>query len=111
MSESEMIARSWTSRIRTSDEQQYGDYVRNTGIRDFARTPGNLGAQVLMRTLGDGTSEVTVLSWWDSIESIGAFAGADPQIARYYPEDDHFLLEKPIAVEHHRVVVNLSGEH
>jgi hypothetical protein len=39
----------------------------------------------------------------DSWEAIKAFAGEDPGIARYYPEDDAFLLEKPERVEHYEV--------
>jgi heme-degrading monooxygenase HmoA len=31
---------------------------------------------------------------WDSLDSIKQFAGADPELAKYYPEDDEFLLEK-----------------
>ena len=31
---------------------------------------------------------------WDSLESIKKFAGAEPELAKYYPEDDNFLLEK-----------------
>ena len=31
---------------------------------------------------------------WDSIESVKKFAGEHPEIAKYYPEDDSFLLEK-----------------
>ena len=30
----------------------------------------------------------------DSIDSIKKFAGAKPELAKYYPEDDNFLLEK-----------------
>lgn len=59
---------------------------------------------MLMRSLGDGTTEVTTLSWWESLDCIKAFAGDDLEMARYYPEDDRFLLEKPLKVEHHRVV-------
>ena len=36
--------------------------------------------------------------------SAPAFAGDDISIARYYPEDDEFLLEKNEHVEHWEVV-------
>ncbi len=98
------IVRRWTSRIRSCDEQAYSDYIRRTGLEDYRKTPGNLGAQMLLRPLGDGTTEVTTLSWWSSMESITAFAGPDPEIARYYPDDDRFLLERPVSVEHHWIV-------
>jgi heme-degrading monooxygenase HmoA len=99
-----IILRRWTSRIRTSAEAAYVDYVKRTGMDDYARTPGNLGAQMVLRALGDGTSEVTTLSWWSDMAAIHAFAGEDAEVARYYPDDDAFLLEKPERVEHHRVV-------
>ncbi len=31
---------------------------------------------------------------WDSLDSIKNFAGAEPELAKYYPEDDDFLLNK-----------------
>jgi heme-degrading monooxygenase HmoA len=99
-----MIMRKWSGIIRTADETAYTTYIEETGMRHYAGTPGNLGAQMLMRALGDGTSEVTTLSWWTSLDVIAAFAGADYERARYYPEDDRFLLERPERVEHYRVV-------
>lgn len=103
MSEPQILRR-WTSRIRSCDEDAYSNYIRSTGLEDYRRTPGNVGAQMLLRPLGDGTTEVTTLSWWTSMEAITAFAGPDAEIARYYPEDDRFLLEKPVSVEHHWIV-------
>ncbi|UIJ45086.1 antibiotic biosynthesis monooxygenase [Sphingomonas cannabina] len=110
----EVILRRWSARIRTADERAYADYILATGLDDYRATPGNLGYQMLFRALGDGTSEVTTLSWWTSLAAIEAFAGADPTLARYYPEDDRFLLDRPERVEHHRVaagsdVVTLAG--
>jgi heme-degrading monooxygenase HmoA len=104
LSEPAIILRRWVSRIRTADEATYVDYIAKTGISDYRATPGNLGAQMLLRPLGDGTSEVTTLSWWPNMDAIRAFAGEDVETARYYPDDERFLLEKPERVEHHRVV-------
>ena len=59
---------------------------------------------MLFRALGDGTSEVTTLSWWRSMDDVKGFAGEDTAIARYYPEDARYLLTRPLNVEHHRVV-------
>ena len=104
MSEATIILRRWSSRIRSADEADYVAYIEATGLKDYRATPGNLGCQMLMRALGDGTTEVATLSWWESMAAITAFAGDDPEVARYYPEDDRFLLEQPEQVEHHRVV-------
>jgi len=99
-----IILRRWSARIRTTDEADYIAYITGTGLDDYRATPGNLGAQMLVRTLGNGESEVTTLSWWESLDTIRAFAGEDVEVARYYPEDDRFLLTRPDHVEHHRVV-------
>ncbi|MCJ8157348.1 hypothetical protein [Sphingomonas sp. LaA6.9] len=100
-----IILRRWTGRIRTADRDAYVHYIEGTGGADYRNTHGNLGFQMLMRDLGDGTSEVTTLSWWISLEAIRGFAGEDISRARYYPEDDRFLLERPEHVEHHEVML------
>ncbi len=104
-----LILRRWCSRIRTSDRSAYVEYIRATGVADYLATDGNLGCEMLMRDLGDGSTEVTTLSWWSSMDAVRAFAGDDVERARYYPEDDAFLLDKPDKVEHHDVVVEEIG--
>jgi heme-degrading monooxygenase HmoA len=107
-----MIFRKWTGRIRTEARSTYVAYIVQTGLADYAKTPGNRGYQMVTRDLGDGTTEVSTMSWWDSMDSIRAFAGEDPNRARYYPEDDAFLVERPEHVEHSEVtaaaIVSLS---
>jgi len=70
------ILRRWASRIRTEDRSAYTGYVERTGIGDYGSTEGNLGFQMLLRDIGDGTTEVVTLSWWTSIAAIH-FAGED----------------------------------
>lgn len=101
-----MILRRWTGRVRTAEKAAYAGYIEGTGGTDYTSTPGNLGFQMLFRDLGDGTSEVTTLSWWRSLDDIRGFAGEDIDIARYYPEDDRFLLDRPKTVDHFDVAKN-----
>ena len=103
MTGDQAILRKWSGRIRSGDRQAYVDYVGATGAGDYAKAPGNLGHQVLTRDLGDGTTEITTLSWWRSMDAVRHFSGPEPEIARYYPEDDRFLLDRPKYVEHHMV--------
>jgi heme-degrading monooxygenase HmoA len=98
-----MIFRKWSGRIRTEEVDEYVAYVEETGGVHYAQTQGNLGYQILLRDLGDGTSEVSTISWWTDLDAVRRFAGDDYAIARYYPEDDHYLLERPELVEHHEV--------
>lgn len=64
---------------------------------------------MLLRDLGDGVTEVSTISWWTSVDAIKAFAGDDYARARYYPEDDRYLLEKPDGVEHADVAIDGLG--
>src|SRR3954447_23075109 len=94
-----MILRRWTGRIRTADKAEYAAYIIRTGGEDYLKTPGNLGWQMVFRDLDDSASEVSTLSWWTDMAAIRAFAGPEPQVARYYPEDDRFLLDRPANVD------------
>jgi heme-degrading monooxygenase HmoA len=104
-----VILRRWRGRIRTAEREAYAAYIARTGGSDYRSTPGNIAYQMTMRDLGDGSSEVVTLSWWRSLDAIRAFAGDPIDVARYYPEDDHYLLERPLTVEHHHIVAGAPG--
>ncbi len=99
-----VIMRKWTAIVRSTDVADYTRYVETTGVEDYQGIDGNLGHQIVVRDLADGTSEFSTLSWWSSMEAIRAFAGEKPELARYYPEDDQYLLSRPETVEHFEVV-------
>jgi hypothetical protein len=40
---------------------------------------------------------------WDSMEAIQAFAGDQPEVAVFYPEDDRYLVERQETVSHYEV--------
>ena len=104
-----MIMRIWRGTTRHEDAERYARYVRNTGFGEYLETPGNLGAHLVQRDLGDRVETATV-AFWESWEAITAFAGDDPSLAHYYPEDDGFLLDRPKLVEHYEVVAStLAG--
>jgi heme-degrading monooxygenase HmoA len=103
-----MIARIWRGRIRASDVTAYREYIGATGLVDYRATPGNQGAYMLTR-IGGETAHVITLSLWDRLESIRAFAGDDLTRARYYPQDERFLLEFPEHVEHFDVLGNSTN--
>jgi len=97
-----MIARIWRGATRASDAEVYEAYVQETGIAHYKQTPGNLGAWLLTRIVGD-RCEFIALSHWESREAIAAFAGADINKAVYYPEDDRYLIERADEVEHYEI--------
>lgn len=98
-----MIARMWHGRTHAVDADVYAAYLYRSGIPDYRRTPGNRGAWVLRRLEGDVAHFVT-LTFWESREAITAFAGAEIETARYYPEDKRYLLEFEPTVVHYNVL-------
>lgn len=98
-----MIARMWRGWIRTGDRAAYVDYVEQTGMSEYRRTPGNRGAHLLTRDLDDGRTEIVTLSFWDSRDVIVGFAGHDISRAVFYPEDDRYLVDRETTVTHFEV--------
>ncbi len=102
------VLREWRAEIRRALKDSYVQYVKATGLAAYLRTPGNLGAAVAVRDLDLERSEIVTLSWWTDVEAIKAFAGADIGRARYYPEDDRFLLTRPERVLHYEATAPAS---
>ena len=97
-----MIARTWDGVTEARRGDEYAAYVRRTGVAELAATEGNRGVYLLRRA-EDGHAHFRVISLWDSMEGIRRFAGKDPDRARYYPEDEKFLLALTPTVEHYEV--------
>ncbi len=94
-----MVVRTWRGWTRAEDADRYVEYVRETGLKAYRETPGNRGAWILRRTVGDRCEFVTV-SVWDSLDDIRGFAGDEIERAVFYPEDDAFLVERELTVDH-----------
>jgi len=99
-----MLARSWDGATRAEDGNEYVEYLRRTGVADLTATGGNRGVFVLRREDGERTC-FRLVSLWDSLDAVRRFAGDDPERARYYPEDERFLLALSPGVEHYEVVI------
>lgn len=100
-----MIARRWRGATPADRAEAYTEYLNRTGVPDYRATPGNRGVYVLRRIEGD-RAVFELISLWDSLDAIKAFAGDDVERARYYPEDDDYLLEREPTVDHFDVVVS-----
>lgn len=99
-----MIARLWHGAVAAEKADAYFDYLQKTGVPDSRATPGNRGVVVLGRRDAE-VAHFLFISLWQSREAIHAFAGDDPEKARYYPEDPDFLLELEPTVSHYEVLV------
>jgi heme-degrading monooxygenase HmoA len=100
-----MIARVWKGAVRRDDADEYAVYMRRTGIAEYAATPGNQGAWMLRRDIGDIT-EFVAFTLWESWDAIRAFAGEDYEAAVFYPEDDRFLVQRDLSAAHYEVAAD-----
>ena len=99
-----MIARIWHGITESKDADEYLGYIKKTGVTDATGTEGNRGVYVLREIEGD-RAHFIFISLWSSTEAIGRFAGSEIVRARYYPEDEKFLLKLEPFVEHYEVLV------
>ena len=97
-----MIGRIWRGTTRAQDSDAYLSYLEKTGLPDYEATPGNRGVLVLRR-LQEETAEFLLISFWEDFDAVRRFAGAEPERAVYYPEDERFLLGKEPNVAHYEV--------
>jgi heme-degrading monooxygenase HmoA len=97
-----VIARLWFGRTKAEDYDAYLAYLEESGVAALRTTPGNRGVMVLRRLDGD-EAEFGVMSFWDSLDDVKAFAGEDVDVARYFPDDERFLLDFPPRLKHFEV--------
>lgn len=100
-----MFAREWKARCPLHQKQGFIKYLHQTGIKETSSTAGFKGAQIFTRDFED-KAEITLITYWDSLGAIKAFAGDDIGVARLYPEDYTYELEPDNSVTHHKVVEN-----
>ena len=103
-----MVGRTWRGSTRAADADRYAAYIAETGLAAYRSTPGNRGAWLLHRVVGD-RAEFLALSLWDSLDAIRTFAGDDVERAVFYPEDDEFLVDRELTAEHWEVTEAPEG--
>ncbi|HVP20760.1 MAG TPA: hypothetical protein VMS73_02750 [Anaerolineaceae bacterium] len=98
-----MIVRMWHGRVKARDAQAYREFLNQRAIPDYQSAAGNLSVHILERQEGEISHFIT-LTFWENMEAIVGFAGKNPGLAKYYPEDKDFLLEFEPNVVHYEVV-------
>jgi heme-degrading monooxygenase HmoA len=105
---SPVIARAWHGKTPRAKADEYEQYLAGA-IKKFPTIKGNLGYQ-LMRIDGgpDGEQlvEFQVISYWESLDSIKAYAGADIRRTRDLPRDKEYLVDMEPMVRNYELRVN-----
>src|SRR5712671_3184864 len=98
-----MLARTWWGATNADDADNYLDYLRRTGLAEYAGIPGHRRTLTLRRIVRE-RAEFLIISLWDSMDAVRRFAGEDPERAVFYPEDDRYLVARDDHVTHFEVV-------
>lgn len=87
-----MIMRIWRGITSKIQADAYLEHLQQTALPVLAEQKGQRGAWVLRREQGD-QCEFQVLSLWESLKDLRAYAGKQPERAVYYEADDKYLLD------------------
>jgi len=102
-----MIAREWKCLCPQETAEGFLGHLRATGVDEARVLPGYKGHQILTRQAGGGQIEFTLLTWWDSMDDVRVFAGAqtDEQAGRavLYPGDERYRIIPETTVRHYEV--------
>jgi heme-degrading monooxygenase HmoA len=85
--------RLWHGEVAIEKADEYERFTIERAAPDYGSVEG-LIKLYFQRKNEEKTAHFLLVTLWDSIDSVKKFAGDNPEIAKYYPEDDNFLLEK-----------------
>ena len=87
------IMRLWHGGVPIEKADKYQQFMIDKAAPDYRSVDGLL--KLYFQRRGEGTvAHFLLVTMWKSMEAIKKFAGAQPELAKYYAEDEDFLLEK-----------------
>ncbi|MBN1832607.1 MAG: antibiotic biosynthesis monooxygenase [Deltaproteobacteria bacterium] len=96
------IMRLWHGEVAIEKADEYEKFMIDRAAPDYGSIEG-LIKLYFQRKDEEKKAHFLLVTLWDSINSIKKFAGDNPELAKYYPEDDDFLLEKEKHVSMYKV--------
>jgi heme-degrading monooxygenase HmoA len=104
---STVIARAWHGKTPREKADEYERYL-TAAVTKFRSIPGNLGYDVMRLDDGPGGAgvvEFQVISYWESLDAIKAYAGDDVRRTHSLPRDPEFLVDLEPWVRNYRLKV------
>ena len=87
------IMRLWHGEVAIEKADEYEKFMIERAAPDYGSVEG-LIKLYFQRKNEEKKAHFLLVTLWDSIDSVKKFAGNNPEIAKYYPEDDDFIIEK-----------------
>jgi heme-degrading monooxygenase HmoA len=97
-----MISRHWKGVTRPGQAEAYVRHLESDTFPHLAQIRGFIRASILKRDLGTGT-EFQIVTVWDSLGAIAAFAGAQPDVAVVPPSAQAMLSTYDERVVHYEI--------
>jgi heme-degrading monooxygenase HmoA len=105
-----MIARIWNGSTAPADADRYLTHLQQNVMPELTAIDGYRGIQVLRRDTKDVT-EFIVTTFWQSMEAIRDFTGADSGVAVVAPQAQAILGRYDRHAKHYEVAVSTLSEH
>lgn len=87
------IMRLWHGEVPIEKADAYETFMLERAAPDYASVNGLLDLSFQRRD-EEHIAHFLLVTVWDCVESVKRFAGDNVEVAKYYPEDDGFLLKK-----------------
>jgi heme-degrading monooxygenase HmoA len=98
-----MIARVWTAHAAKNNLRAYTTHFSDHVLPELKKCAGFVSAQLFTREETAGNCEIVVTTFWNSMQSIDAFAGADREAAVVAPQAAALLTSFDHRVRHYEV--------
>jgi heme-degrading monooxygenase HmoA len=98
-----VIARHWTGVARPGQAERYVEHLRTDTFPRLSTIPGFVRALILRREVEGGT-EFRIVTSWESLDAIRAFAGREPEVAVVPPVVQAMMVRYDARVAHYEVV-------
>ena len=98
-----MIARHWRGLAKADRADAYVAHLRQETLPAIRRLPGFKSASILRRNVPGGV-EFLIVTTWESLEAIRAFAGANIDAAVVPEAAQEMMLDYDRIVRHYQLV-------
>jgi len=102
-----MISRFWTARASATQAPMYREHFTRHVLPQLSTRDGYLGATLLTASEGE-LVHICVMTRWQSLEAIKAFAGPDLTRAVVADEAAALLIDWDSRVRHYEVAVEIT---
>jgi len=99
-----MIERVWSARTTREGARAYADHFRRVVVPELGAIAGYRGARLMEREQ-DGGIEIVVVTRWQTLDAIRAFAGNEIDRAVVHDEAAALFTDHDRTVRHYGIVV------